>query len=39
VMKLVSMTRQEHEECRCRLDEEMRAGREQLLEASHQAQG
>ena len=31
------MTREEYEECRRRLDEELRAGRE-LLEASHRAQ-
>lgn len=37
VMQLEAMTRQEYEERRRRLDEELRAGRE-LLEASHQAQ-
>lgn len=37
VMQLEAMTRQEYEERRRRLDEELRTGRE-LLEASHQAQ-
>ena len=37
VMQLEPMTRQEYEERRRRLDEELRAGRE-LLEASHRAQ-
>lgn len=36
-MQLESMTRQEYEERRRRLDEELRAGQE-LLEASHRAQ-
>lgn len=37
VMQLEAMTRQEYEERRRRLDEELSAGRE-LLEASHRAQ-
>jgi hypothetical protein len=37
VMQLEAMTRQEYEERRRRLDEELRAGQE-LLEASHRAQ-
>ena len=36
-MQLEPMTREEYEERRRRLDEELRAGRE-LLEASHRAQ-
>ena len=36
VMQLEAMTRQDYEERRRRLDEELRAGRE-LLEASHRA--